>query len=142
METIDLGLVLPLWDDALPQVAIEFICHGVPILVSDRGGQGELACDPAFIFSGGSSSEFWLRLKALYDDPSLFARFWEVDRPLRTMRDHVPSCLKFMSRHAGTLKRPCYRHQSLVTHYCPTSDPGDVLRLKWMFCDLDFIQPV
>jgi glycosyltransferase involved in cell wall biosynthesis len=90
----DLGLVLPLWDDALPQVAIEFVCHGVPILVTDRGGQQELAADPAFIFPAESRSEFWKRLERISDDRSELERFWSAPRPLRTNTEHAAELLE------------------------------------------------
>ncbi len=94
LAPIDLGLVLPLWDDALPQVAIEFVCHGVPILVSDRGGQGELAADPKFIFSAGNIRQFWDRISEIYENPDLFEKFWRAERPLRSVSTHVGELLE------------------------------------------------
>lgn len=94
LADVDLGLVLPLWDDALPQVAIEFVCHGVPILVSDRGGQQELAADPAFVFAADSISAFWDRLEHIWAKPSELQRFWTLPRPLRTNAEHAAELLE------------------------------------------------
>ena len=94
LEDVDLGLVLPLWDDALPQVAIEFVCHGVPILVSDRGGQQELAADPAFVFDAENVGAFWERLQRLCDDREELERFWTLARPLNTNRQHAQAMLE------------------------------------------------
>lgn len=90
---MDLGIVPPLWDDALPQVAIEFICHGVPILVSDRGGSQEIAADPAFVFKAGKVDAFITKLQAILAAPELTRRFWQAPRPLRTMAAHVEELL-------------------------------------------------
>lgn len=95
LSDVDLGLVTPLWDDALPQVAIEFVCHGVPILVSDRGGQKELAADPRFIFDSSSIDDFLAKLSAVYDKPALIGEFWDADRPLRTNMMHVDELMSF-----------------------------------------------
>jgi glycosyltransferase involved in cell wall biosynthesis len=99
LEDVDIGLVTPMWDDALPQVAIEFVCHGVPILVSDRGGQKELAVDSRFIFDGSSIADFWRKLSAIYDDPSLIGEFWYAERPLRTNAMHVDELMHFYREH-------------------------------------------
>lgn len=94
LAEVDLGLVLPLWDDALPQVAIEFVCNGVPILVTDRGGQQELAADPAFIFPAESIAEFWDRLERICAKRSELQRFWTLPRPLRTNAQHAAELLE------------------------------------------------
>ena len=106
LKDVDLGLVLPLWNDALPQVAIEFVCHGVPILVSDRGGQQELAADPAFIFKAETSSDFWRRLAALQRDRSELERFWSLPRPLRTNAQHVEELLEIYRGEASAADAP------------------------------------
>ena len=106
LEDVDLGLVLPLWNDALPQVAIEFVCHGVPILVSDRGGQQELAADPAFIFKAEVSSDFWKTLAVLERDRSELHRFWSLPRPLRTNAEHVEELLEIYRGEAAGADRP------------------------------------
>lgn len=97
LEEVDLGLVLPLWDDALPQVAIEFVCHGVPILVTDRGGQRELAADPAFIFPAENVAEFWDRLERIWTKRSELQRFWTLPRPLRTNAEHAAELVEIYS---------------------------------------------
>ena len=94
LSDVDLGLVLPQWDDALPQVAIEFVCHGVPVLVSDRGGQQELAAYPAFIYSAESVTAFWERLERLCDHRDELERFWTLQRPLNTNADHAQALLR------------------------------------------------
>jgi glycosyltransferase involved in cell wall biosynthesis len=68
---VDLGIVPVLWEDNLPQVAIECVAHGVPVLTSDRGGARELLDCPALVFRAGSRADLYARLHAVLDDPDL-----------------------------------------------------------------------
>ncbi len=68
---VDLGVVPVLWEDNLPQVAIECVAHGVPVLTSDRGGARELLDCPALVFRAGSRADLYARLRAVLDDPDL-----------------------------------------------------------------------
>jgi glycosyltransferase involved in cell wall biosynthesis len=38
LENVDLGLVLPIWEDNAPQVVFEFLNNGIPVLCSEMGG--------------------------------------------------------------------------------------------------------
>jgi glycosyltransferase involved in cell wall biosynthesis len=68
---VDLGVVPVLWEDNLPQVALECVAHGVPVLTSDRGGARELLDCPALVFRAGSRADLYARLRAVLDDPDL-----------------------------------------------------------------------
>lgn len=98
MSKVDLGIVPPLWDDALPQVAIEFICHGVPILVSDTGGQKEIAVDENFIFTSGDDEIFLEKLEKIVKNPSLTSKFWKSERPIKNMKTHVGELVSIYSQ--------------------------------------------
>src|SRR5690606_37858124 len=66
LEGVDLGVVPVQWEDNLPQVAIEMVAHGVPILTSDRGGAQELGgANPDFTFRAGDPTDFSARLVAV-----------------------------------------------------------------------------
>ena len=54
----DLGVVPVLWEDNLPQVAMEIAASGVPVLASDRGGASELSDDERFRFKAGDKEDF------------------------------------------------------------------------------------
>jgi glycosyltransferase involved in cell wall biosynthesis len=69
LSGVDLGVVPVLWEDNLPQVAIECVASGVPILTSDRGGARELLDCPGLVFKAGSRADFCARLRAVLDDP-------------------------------------------------------------------------
>lgn len=38
LEKVDLGLVLPIWEDNAPQVVFEFLNNGIPVLCTEMGG--------------------------------------------------------------------------------------------------------
>ncbi len=59
----DLAVVPVLWEDNLPQVAIEANCHNVPLLCSDRGGASEITGrNPLYTFKAGSVLDFTMKL--------------------------------------------------------------------------------
>jgi glycosyltransferase involved in cell wall biosynthesis len=85
---IDLGVVPVLWEDNLPQVAIECVASGVPILTSDRGGARELLDCPALVFKAGSFADFFNRIEAILGDPDLPRAALARRRPLFTPEEH------------------------------------------------------
>ena len=85
-----LGVVPVLWEDNLPQVAMEQIAYGVPILCSNLGGASELSDNnPDFIFNAGDISDFLTKLKNIINKRYLLKKFWETVKPLTTMEQHV-----------------------------------------------------
>ncbi|MBI0549615.1 glycosyltransferase [Pectobacterium parmentieri] len=59
LKNVDLGIVPPIWEDNLPQVAIEMHCRHIPILTSDLGGASELHNrNKYFTFRSGDVSSF------------------------------------------------------------------------------------
>lgn len=55
---VNLGVIPALWEDNLPQVAIEMVAFGVPILSSSAGGASELTRSDAFRFNVGDTEDF------------------------------------------------------------------------------------
>ena len=53
ISQMDVGLVPVMWEDNLPQVAIEMHARHVPLLTSDLGGAQELANFPEMVFKAG-----------------------------------------------------------------------------------------
>lgn len=88
LNNIHLGIVPPLWEDNLPQVAIEMKAKGVAVLASDLGGAKELSTAPEFVFRAGDREDFYLKLERLIKIPSLFDRYWECQMKLMTMDEH------------------------------------------------------
>ncbi len=89
MSKVNLGIVPVLWEDNLPQVAIEMVACGVPILCSDFGGASELCSCEIFKFKGGSQEDFTRKLKYILDNPKILKEYWENHKGLTTMNEHV-----------------------------------------------------
>ena len=97
LQGVNLGIVPPIWEDNLPQVAIEMVSRGVPVLTSDRGGAQEIADNPDFIFDGSSADALQKRITAFSTCEFSLAGFW--DRPIQifSMEEHVEDLLKYYS---------------------------------------------
>ena len=89
LKDVHLGIVPPLWEDNLPQVAMEMKAKGVAVLASDLGGAKELSSAEEFVFKAGNREDFYLKLKVLIENPSLFDKYWESQRRLVTMDEHL-----------------------------------------------------
>jgi glycosyltransferase involved in cell wall biosynthesis len=86
---VELGIVPPLWEDNLPQVAIEMVARGIPILTADRGGAREIAGRPDFTFAAGSTEDFRRKLGAILSGQVPLARFWNGPIGILTMEEHL-----------------------------------------------------
>jgi glycosyltransferase involved in cell wall biosynthesis len=89
LKEVDLGVVPPLWEDNLPQVAMEFKAYGVPVLCSDLGGAAELAGDKAFVFQAGDTVDFICKLSYLMEHPEMMASYWNGTDRLVTLGEHM-----------------------------------------------------
>lgn len=94
LKDVNLGIVPVLWEDNLPQVAIEMVACGVPILCSDFGGASELSSSEYFKFKGGNENNFVEKLAAIINNPVLLNDYWLNHSPLTTMEKHVKNLLK------------------------------------------------
>jgi glycosyltransferase involved in cell wall biosynthesis len=95
---VDLGLVPGLWEDPLPQVALEMHARRIPLLTSDRGGARELGRCPALVFPAGDAAAFAARLAGLLEPGLDLAAYWAGARPPVSPADHVDALLRI---HAG-----------------------------------------
>ena len=86
---VNLGIVPVLWEDNLPQIAIELISRGIPILTSDRGGASEIARDHRFTYIAESLSDVTDRLCRISDRRLPLTEFWENQMQLFSMAEHV-----------------------------------------------------
>ncbi len=89
LADVDLGVVPVLWEDNLPQVALEVMSHGVPVLCSDKGGAQELGGNPDFVFAAGSHEGFADTLRRLQTGDVPLSGFWDTAMKLRSMEDHL-----------------------------------------------------
>jgi glycosyltransferase involved in cell wall biosynthesis len=88
LSGVDLAVVPVLWEDNLPQVAIECVGSGVPILTSDRGGARELLGCPDLVFRAGSRADFFAKLSAVLDNPAILSGALAGRARLYTPEEH------------------------------------------------------
>lgn len=89
-----LSIVPVVWEDNLPQIAIESVAYGVPVLASDFGGASELCTSPLFKFKGGNQKDFLTKLKHFVDNPKDLLKYWENHKGLVTMKQHCDEIIK------------------------------------------------
>ena len=94
LEEIDLGVVPVQWEDNLPQVAIEYVCNGTPILTSNLGGAAEIAKNPNFIFKYDDEKDFINKVSSFLNKEVKLKNFWEKDLNIFSMSDHVNKIIK------------------------------------------------
>ena len=93
LSGIDLTVVPVLWEDNLPQVAIECVASGVPVLTSNRGGAQELLGCRQLVFRAGSCDDFHAKLQDILDKPAILATALAERAPLYTPHEHY-NCLR------------------------------------------------
>lgn len=86
---VDVGLVPVMWEDCLPQVAIELHSRHIPLLCSDRGGARELSRCPQMVFPAGDVAAFHDRLHALVTGRIDMGAYWRMARAPVSMPDHL-----------------------------------------------------
>ncbi|SDE59466.1 glycosyltransferase [Ruegeria marina] len=89
LADVDVGLIPALWEDNLPQVAIEMHARHIPLLTSDMGGARELANCPAMVFAAGDTAAFSDRIRALLAGEVDWHAYWQGARPPRRMDLHL-----------------------------------------------------
>ncbi len=94
LSGVHLGIVPVLWEDNLPQVAIELVSCGVAVLASDKGGASELTSMEEFKFESGNEENFNLRLSRIVEDRSLLKKYWTTKMHLMTMKEHLEELKK------------------------------------------------
>ena len=94
-ENIDLGIVPVIWEDNLPQVAIEYVAYGVPVLCSDLGGAQELSVVKEFVFKAGDIKDFQNKIIKIIQNRKLLKKYFDEKQKLTTMDEHVKTLMKF-----------------------------------------------
>ena len=84
---VNLGIVPPLWEDNLPQVAMEMIANGIPVLASCHGGAKELNGHPDFVFT--DERDCMEKIRKITCNRDLLIDYWSHYRALTTMEKHI-----------------------------------------------------
>lgn len=98
LHDVNLGVIPVLWEDNLPQVAIEMVACGVPILCSDFGGASELCKSELFKFKGADEKDFRDKLLNLVNHPALLDDYWANHSDLTTMEKHINELLQIYEK--------------------------------------------
>lgn len=104
LADVNLGIVPVLWEDNLPQVAIEMVACGVPILCSSFGGASELCRSDLFKFQGGNVEDFLKHLTLLSERPELLNEYWKNHQPLTNMEKHSEQLISVYCTQNGEKK--------------------------------------
>ena len=107
-----LGIVPVIWEDNLPQVAIELVSMGIPILASSAGGPSELSSSSYFKFKVASVEDFNKKLAYLLDNPKAFDDFWDKKKHLPTLKEHINELKQF------------YKAENIFSNYYVNPDTG------------------
>ena len=84
----DLSIIPVIWEDNLPQVAIESVAYGVPVLSSSAGGASELCSNELFKFEAGNSKSLLDRIIYFLEYPKLISLYWKSHSGLVTLQEH------------------------------------------------------
>ncbi|TGD63296.1 glycosyltransferase [Tabrizicola sp. WMC-M-20] len=104
MADVGLGLLPVMWEDNLPQVAIEMHARRIPLLCSDMGGAQELGNSPEFVFRAGDVAAFADRIGAILSGVVGPQDYWQNAMVPETMGPHLDRLLAlYRGQSAGGL---------------------------------------
>ena len=98
LKGVHVGIVPVLWEDNLPQVAIEFSAMGIPVLAADRGGASELSGSKYFVFESENSDDFTRKIREIMRSPGNGGGYWREKMRLITMREHCEMLMKIYEK--------------------------------------------
>ena len=127
LDDVDVGLVPVLWEDNLPQVAIEMHARHIPLLTSDLGGAKELSNCPEMVFPAGSIAGFRERIVALLEGKITTGLYWKGVRHPVSMPDHLAELRAIWMGDTAALP-PARAIQPLVPAAKPAPTPPEVAK--------------
>lgn len=92
MSDVNIGIVPPQWEDNLPQVSIEMISNGIPVMTSLYGGAHELNSHSDYSFR--NEEELTQKIVKIVDNRQLLSDYWNYSERLTTMVMHIDNLLK------------------------------------------------
>lgn len=95
LQNKHLGIIPVLWEDNLPQVAIEMTAYGVPVLTSDLGGSSELCGNKAFVFHAGDVNDCVNKIINFIFYPEILKEYWRHYKGLKTMEMHLKELIEY-----------------------------------------------
>lgn len=85
----DIGIVPPLWEDNLPQVALEMHARHIPLITSDRGGAQELPGTRQLVFRAGDAADFARVLDLVLSGRVDWTAYWSGARAPTDLSAHA-----------------------------------------------------
>ena len=95
LEGVHLGIVPVLWEDNLPQVAIEFKAHGIPVLASKLGGASELSNSEFFTFDVDKPESFNEKIEIIVKNKLSLNEYWIHQNKLTTIDEHIEKLMMY-----------------------------------------------
>ena len=89
LTDVDLGLIPVLWEDNLPQVAIEMHARHIPLLTSDLGGAQELGRCANLVFKAGDTVDFAKKIERILSGKVSTKSYWAGAMTPYSMDDHL-----------------------------------------------------
>ncbi|MEM6740690.1 MAG: glycosyltransferase [Pseudomonadota bacterium] len=92
LERVDVGLIPVMWEDNLPQVAIEMHARHIPLVTANLGGASELGNSPPMTFEAGNIHAFRKVISDVLAERVDFDTYWLGARApvsLDTHRDRL-----------------------------------------------------
>ncbi|SLN46102.1 Glycosyl transferases group 1 [Roseovarius litorisediminis] len=120
LSDVDLGLIPVLWEDNLPQVAIEMHARHIPLMTSDLGGAQELGRCPDLVFKAGDVSDFARVLGKVLSGKLSIEAYWAGAMAPYTMDDHLSE----LRKHYAVPARPIAQMPSAMPAGKPLPKPA------------------
>ena len=98
LEDVDVGIVPVLWEDNLPQVAIEMHARHIPLLTSNLGGARELGNFPPMVFEAGDINAFHAKVTSILEGHISARSYWRCAMAPVSMPSHAESLLELYRR--------------------------------------------
>ncbi|AXI48013.1 glycosyltransferase [Sulfitobacter sp. SK012] len=95
LEGVDLGLIPVMWEDNLPQVAIEMHARHIPLLTSDMGGASELGGGTALVHRAGDVGDFDARIADVLQDRVDLDAYWADALAPVSMDGHIADLKRY-----------------------------------------------
>ncbi|PYC47537.1 glycosyltransferase [Litorivita pollutaquae] len=95
LKNVDVGVVPVLWEDNLPQVAIEMHARHIPLLTSDLGGAKELSSCADMVFRAGDTAGLHGKLRDLLAGTITQEAYWKDAMAPLSMKQHIDELMAF-----------------------------------------------
>ena len=94
LAQVDFGIVPPLWEDNLPQVALEMHARHIPLITSDRGGAQELGGMTELVFRAGDVAALTALLARILSGEAALQGYWDGARAPVSMAQHAEDLMR------------------------------------------------